>query len=267
MSRAITAIYRTFATADLVRDELEQLGIARRHITVVPEATTVPDTADASRSTTTRIDADDASDQIRRLDLPEKDARTYQQAVMNGDCVVSVELHDDAQLDRVQAIMSRPEDGLDLDRTAVADTGVTGYRDGKVEDDTVEVVEESLAVGKREVDRGSVRIRSHVREVPVEADVELRETRVHLERRPVDRPAGPEDLAGRDQVLEAQEFTEEAVVSKEARVVEEIGLRSETEVDHETIHDTVRKTEVEVDDGRTGNGPGLTGDRAGRDRR
>jgi stress response protein YsnF len=70
----------------------------------------------------------------------------------------------------------------------------------------------------------------------------------------------------RDQVIEAREHAEQAVVGKEARVVEEIGLRQETEVQHERIQDTVRKTEVEIEDertGRTGLSGGTDRDRSG----
>jgi len=74
---------------------------------------------------------------------------------------------------------------------------------------------------------------------------------VTIERRPVDRAIAPGDVdLFRDQTLEAHERREEAVVSKEARVVEEIGLREETEARTETVRDTVRKTEVEVQDER-----------------
>jgi stress response protein YsnF len=86
-----------------------------------------------------------------------------------------------------------------------------------------------------------------------------------VERRPVDRPVNPGEAGLPDQVLEAHERAEEAVISKEARVVEEIGLRTETDVEHKTIHDTVRKTEVEIEDDRTGERTGRTGDRIGRD--
>ena len=58
----------------------------------------------------------------------------------------------------------------------------------------------------------------------------------------------------------AREHVEEAVVGKEARVVEEIGLRSESESHVETISDTVRKTEVEIEDTRTGETTRVTGD-------
>jgi uncharacterized protein (TIGR02271 family) len=123
-------------------------------------------------------------------------------------------------------------------------------RDG--DDATVKVVEERLDVGKREAEGGRVRVRSYVREEPVEADVDLRSTRVILDRRPVDRAAGAGDLAFQDRSIEARESVEEAVVRKEARVVEEIGLREETETRTEHVSDTVRKTEVEIEDERTG---------------
>jgi len=140
-----------------------------------------------------------------------------------------------------------------------------GYRDEELnEDGTIKVVEERLNVGKRDVDMGRVRVRSYVREVPVEAEVDLRATRVYVERRPVDRAVSPGDIGMRDQVLEAREHAEQAVVGKEARVVEEIGLRQESEVQRQHIQDTVRKTEVEIEDERTGR-TGLTG-RTDRDR-
>jgi len=139
------------------------------------------------------------------------------------------------------------------------------YRDEDLnEDGTVKVVEERLNVGKRDVDQGRVRVRSYVREVPVEADVDLRATRVHIERRAVDRAANPGDFGAQDRVIEAREHAEQAVVGKEARVVEEIELRQESEVQHEHIQDTVRKTEVEIEDERTGR-TGMTG-RTDRDR-
>jgi uncharacterized protein (TIGR02271 family) len=141
-------------------------------------------------------------------------------------------------------------------------TGETQYND----DGTIKVIEEDLAVGKRAVERGAVRVRSYVREEPVSAEVDLRSTRVYVERHPVDRPVGAGDLASDSRVLEAREEGEEAVVSKQARVVEEIGLRKETEVDHQTIQDTVRKTEVEIEDSRTGGTQRLTGDGTDRDR-
>jgi uncharacterized protein DUF2382 len=64
----------------------------------------------------------------------------------------------------------------------------------------------------------------------------------------VDRPAEPADIrTGQEQSIEVQEFAEEPVVSKEARVVEEVRIGKETSERTETVRDTVRHTEVEVE--------------------
>jgi hypothetical protein len=76
----------------------------------------------------------------------------------------------------------------------------------------------------------------------------------HVERRPVDRPVQPGDAVFEERVIEASERSEEAVVTKEARVVEEIGLRKEADTRTETVRDTVRRQEVEVEDDRTARG-------------
>lgn len=56
--------------------------------------------------------------------------------------------------------------------------------------------------------------------------------------------------AFRDATISAEEHVEEAVVSKEARVVDEISLQKDVRTRTETVSDTVRKTEVEIADDR-----------------
>jgi uncharacterized protein (TIGR02271 family) len=124
-------------------------------------------------------------------------------------------------------------------------------------EEVVPVYEEQLRVGKRDVSHGRVRIRSYVVETPVDEEVHLRKESVQVERRPVDRPAAPGEALFQDRVIEAEERAEEAVVSKDARVKEELTLRRTAEDRTQEIHDTVRHTEVEVQDER--GGPGLAG--------
>ena len=119
-------------------------------------------------------------------------------------------------------------------------TGATG--------DTIKVMKEDMTVGKREHDAGGVRITSHVVETPVQEQVTLHEERVSIERRPVnERVAGTGD-AFADKTIEARATSEEAVVGKEARVVEEIGIKKEVADRTETVRDTVRETKVDVQD-------------------
>lgn len=134
---------------------------------------------------------------------------------------------------------------VDEDRMG-ADASVRQGRDLR-DDETIPVVEERLRVGKRETGHGRVRVRAYTVEEPVNESVDLREERVEIERRPVDREVTSADAAFQDRTIEAEEYREEAVVQKEARVVEEIGLRKTSETHREDISDTVRRTEVEIE--------------------
>ncbi len=114
-------------------------------------------------------------------------------------------------------------------------------------DEVIPVVEEQLVVGKRQVDRGGVRVRAYTVETPVRESVSLREERVDVERRAVNTPVS--DTAGlfQERTVELTETSEEVVVGKEARIVEELRVRKEAGERVETVSDTVRHTEVEVD--------------------
>jgi len=131
-------------------------------------------------------------------------------------------------------------------------TGTTGYNNTNLDqagEVKVPIVEEELRVGKREVDRGGVRVDVDVEEVPVEEQVRLREETVRVERRAVDRPVSDADAATfQEGTFEVRETDEEAIVDKQARVVEEVVIDKDVEERTETIRDTVRRTDVDVED-------------------
>jgi uncharacterized protein (TIGR02271 family) len=118
---------------------------------------------------------------------------------------------------------------------------------GLEETETLRLAEERLTVGKRLINRGGTRIRRYVVETPVEQQVSLHDERVTLERRPVTdaRPISDADFTER--TIEMTETTEEAVVAKETFVTEEVRLRREAVDRVETVRDTVRRDEVEVE--------------------
>jgi len=138
------------------------------------------------------------------------------------------------------AATARPQ--RDMNTAAAASTTRQG-------EEAIPVIEEELHVGKRQVSRGGVRVVSHVTERPVEEQVGLREEHVHVERRPVDRPLTGADVndAFRERTIEATETAEEAVVAKEARVVEEVVVNKDVAERTETVRDTVRRTDVDVE--------------------
>jgi len=111
----------------------------------------------------------------------------------------------------------------------------------------VPIVEEQLNVGKRQVEGGGVRVNTRVEEKPVEAQVNLRDENVRVERRAVDRPASEADFANAGGTVEVTEHKEVPVVNKEARVVEEVIVGKEANQRTETVRDTVRRTDVDVE--------------------
>ncbi len=121
------------------------------------------------------------------------------------------------------------------------------------EEEVIPIVEERLRVGKREVGRGGVKVRSYVVETPVHDQIGLREEHVSVERRSVDRPATDADAAFRDREIELTETAEEAVVVKDTVVREELVVRKQVDERVENVDANVRRTEVEVEDttGRT----------------
>jgi len=125
-------------------------------------------------------------------------------------------------------------------------SGVT--REASENEVVLPIVEEQLRIGKRPVERGGVNVRTTSQEVPVQENVNLREESVTVERRPVDRAVGNAPDAFREGTIEVTEMAEVPVVSKEARVVEEVVVGKEVTERQETVRDTVKRTEVEVDE-------------------
>lgn len=118
---------------------------------------------------------------------------------------------------------------------------------------TIPVVEEKMNVSKKEVEQGGVRVHKYVKERPVEADVTLRQEQVRVDRRPVDRPAtaGIGDTF-KETTIDVTQKAEQAVINKEARVVEEVVVRKDVGQRTEKVRDTVRRTDVEVEKMGTG---------------
>lgn len=204
-------------------------------------------------------------DSLGDLFMPEEDRYSYAEGLSRGGQLLTVSGLTSAEYDAVLDILD-DEGTVNLDEReaswrnegwggyeaspyATERSAVTGHS-ATPSGESIPVVEESLRVGKRDISHGRVRVRAYTVETPVSETVELRDERVELVRTPVDRPAKV-DEDYRERSFEAEEHREEAVVSKEARVVEEIGLRKTSDTRQETVPDTVRHTEVEVDDERS----------------
>lgn len=209
------------------------------------------------------------------LGIPEETAHVYAESVRRGNVLVAAQVADDRANEATRIMQNSGLIDIEREAETWRSKGWTGFNaDGDytnghsterinttrmtdrdrmpkrtdVNDETIEVVEEELHVGKRAVESGGVRVTSHVEEVPVEEQVRLREEHVEVERRPVNRPATDADFKSfKEGTVEVRESSEEAVIGKEARVVEEIRVRKDVDERVETVRDTVRRTDVDVE--------------------
>jgi uncharacterized protein (TIGR02271 family) len=112
----------------------------------------------------------------------------------------------------------------------------------------IPVVQEELQVGKREVQAGGARVETRVTEQPVEQNVQLRDEHVRIDRQKVDRAPQPGETqqAFQNQSIEMTETKEEPVVAKRQRVTEEVTIRKDADQRSATVRDTVRSTDVQV---------------------
>ena len=197
----------------------------------------------------------------------EHDTQAYDRSIERGATVVTVKSSDE-HYDRLSAILEK-HNPVDLDDheghgsteatttqtttapgTAARGAGTDatlGARGTATGDDKMQLAEESLSVGKRAVQGGTTRIRKYVVDTPVEEQVGLHSEKVIVDRHPVNDGRPVQDASFRDHTVEMTESAEEAVVSKTARVKEEIGLRREGSDRTETVKDSVRREEAEVE--------------------
>jgi uncharacterized protein (TIGR02271 family) len=112
-------------------------------------------------------------------------------------------------------------------------------------------VEERLDVEKRPVETGEVQVRKTVEEERQTVPVELRREEATVERRDVgERPLarGEAERAFQDETIRVPLRGEEALARKEAVVTGEVVVDKEQTTERRQVGDTVRRTEVQVDD-------------------
>jgi len=260
--RNLVAFYQTRNQAEAVRDELVSAGYDSGNITVRS-----PSSGDDKGLWESIKEAFGFAD--------EQDHQIYAEASRRGAYSVILRQDDNnasQSQERAVEIMRR-HNPIDLDQQATEwkSQGWTGYRGAQTApaataatattqtnkanrrstpaqgQEVIPVVQEELQVGKRQVQQGGVRVYSRVTERPVQEQINLREEHVSVERRPVDRPVTNADAAFQERTIEATESAEKAVVNKQARVVEEVALNKHVEERTETVNDTVRRTDVDVE--------------------
>jgi stress response protein YsnF len=113
-------------------------------------------------------------------------------------------------------------------------------------DEVLRRAEEQLQVGKKNLETGRTRVRRFTTEREVAEDVTLHEEHAEVLRRAITEPVKAADLDWSDREIEVVETAEQALVSKTARVVEEVQLKK-VGTDHiETVHEKLRRQQAEI---------------------
>jgi len=261
MANAVVAVFDEYNEAQSTVNELLVAGFDRNEVKL-----------SAENEGASRVERDDQPrkggvkgffQDLFGTGRKEDDINVYDEAVRHGNYVVTAIASTDERSEIASEVMSHHHP-IDIDeRSSEWLGGSEGGSDVQsaptmTEQSSIPVIEEEVKVGKREVQRGGVRIFQRVSEIPISEDVTLREERVVVERIPVDKPASEADLgAFKEGSTEIRERAEEPVVSKKARVVEEVRVGKEVKERKEKVRDTARRTDVEVE--RTGAGGGTAG--------
>jgi uncharacterized protein (TIGR02271 family) len=221
---------------------------------------------------------------LRRMGLSSDLAIHYASGVERGETLESLTV-EDADVDRVAAVMkkhaaaqlredvSKAEKAEKTEETATAGekAATAGIASGAIgqaapsklgeerigekrgeghafaeEERTIPVYREELRVGKREVERGAVRVTTHVVEKPYSEQVVLREEHVEVERRPADRLVRPGETEFKEGEIQMAEMGEEAIGAKQTRLVEEVIVHKHVAERTATVGDTLRSTQVDV---------------------
>ncbi|AME27239.1 MULTISPECIES: YsnF/AvaK domain-containing protein [Burkholderiaceae] len=276
MSQVLVGVFNSFDEADQAVVRLEQSGIARSDMEVHASNLAGDTTGTSGSGTLGATDHQVVSDRtvpndgegvgvIAKIehffgnmfggDEHPEEVGHYKEAVRRGGALLTVTVVDEAHVVLVRSTLHEAG-AVDIDERVAhwKSTGYAGYdattqpyTDDEVSADrqAFSVVRESLDVGKREVQTGGVRVYSRVTETPVTESVNLREEHATIERRPVDRVATAADLQGGS--IEIRETAEHAVVAKTAHVIEEVVVGRESSERTETINETLRGNEVEVE--------------------
>ncbi len=143
----------------------------------------------------------------------------------------------------------------DTTTTRSNDHGTVGHdTSGPTTDDAMTRSEEHLSVGTERVEAGRARLRKYVVSENVTQTVPVAHEEIRVEREPItdanvgnalDGPAISEEE--HEVVLHA----ERPVVAKEAVPVERVRLDTQTVTEQETVNETVRKEQIELDDETT----------------
>ena len=271
MTHTVIGLFDNKNEARVAMEELVEQGFIREHIDVSDRKYDDSMTSSTTNATTSDTGVGDSIGNFfsSLFGDDETTAQSYTALAQDADAILTVQVDSEERARAAAEILDR-HGAIDVDErstqyqqnyaqttgaTQNTTTGTTQNTATATEGEmSIPVIEEELQVGKRAVERGGARIRSRIIEKPVEETLRLREEHIVVNRQPVNRAVTDADLQNiQEGDIQLTERAEEAVVAKQARVVEEVSVGKQVSEREETIRDTVRRTDVDVVEETGGN--------------
>lgn len=246
MSKIVIAFYDKAEQARQIGQELAPLGLSPGDISVLGGR----GGSDEQGLLKSGASGPDFIKELGQFGVSQDEAHLYAQGLQHGGGLVIARI-DDRKAEQTASIMER-QPVIDIESRAQqwrTEGGEQSQKPQRQEGQTVQSVEEELQVGKRETQGGRVRIHTHIEEKPVEERIRLRQEELDVQRKKADRKLSPEEAekALQERTVEVSATREQPVVSKQARVVEEVSVGKSQSEREEVIRDTVRKTKLDVE--------------------
>ena len=199
--------------------------------------------------------------------LEEDQEEVYEDALRTGGVVLSLRADED-EAPRALGILDAHEELTGRSAAAPADyttddeltsppggksnqTGTDAVRTSltgdESEEDVLRLAEERLEVGKRLVSEGSTRVRRYTVTDRVSENISLREQHAEIFRRPLSETGSPDSVDWSEKTVEVAETHEQPVINKTAHIKEEVVVRTDESDRVETVSDSVRRQEVDID--------------------
>jgi stress response protein YsnF len=216
----------------------EDQDTARKVVDALTKAGVNEDAAETWSDTS----ADKVTERLVAAGYDEDKAQRYGEVLETGGALIVADVDDD-KADTALETMRKFEV---LTPDALLERSRNRQQQGKQK---AQVIEEELEVGKATTTSGK-RLKTEVSEREVQETVALKEEKVDVERSRVESTLKPEDAdkAFGERTVEVTATTEKPVVSKQARVVEEVALSKQSGQREETVSGTVRRQDVKVEE-------------------
>ena len=191
---------------------------------------------------------DTSAMKVRQLLVETDGGRSDEDDRSSDNRLIALDLDDVDLRPSTREVLARSHAGRGFDRAAHRYEGAYSSTTRTATDEQrLTRTEEELAIGKREVSRGEVRIGKHVETEHVTQPVTRRREEVVIQRRPVEAGAHPDDAAIGDAEVRVPLIEEEVIVEKRPVVKEELVVGKRVVEERDEVEAEVRREKFDID--------------------